>query len=366
MRNRNYFENFFKFIKSIANSNFIKSTIYKIRENMKKGNVLIYYLIFIICFLMISPIAIYIFLGRDKKDSSHIEYSLQDSSITKSDIKIKLYNTKEDKIEEIPLEEYICGVVASEMPASFHIEALKAQAVAARTFVMAKIKNKCNKAKGAQICDTTHCQVYLNEKDKKESWGSKANDNWNKIVQAINDTKGKVLTYKGELVVNPQFFATSSGKTESSKDVFASSIPYLQSVDSPGEEVAPKFKSTKDVTYKEFVNKINSTYGNGKMNLNNVKSQIKILDRTDSGMVKEIQLGKVKIKGTDFRNLFNLNSANFKLEFKKNSIAINCLGYGHGVGMSQWGANSMAKSGESYDKILMHYYTGVKIKNINK
>lgn len=317
---------------------------------------------------MISPLIIYVFIDKENKFSKNIdivkEFFIKDSSITKDDFKITIYNTEKKQAVQLPLEEYICGVVAAEMPANFQLEALKAQAVAARTFVMSKVKNKCNKANGADICDSVHCQVYIEKDIKKEQWGKQQEENWNKIVQATNETKGIVLTYNGDLVLHPQFFATSSGKTESSEDVFSNLIPYLQPVNSPGEEIAPKFKTSKSVSYKEFVNVVNSHYGKNKMLNKNIKSQIKILSRTESGMVKEIQLGGIKIKGVDFRNIFNLSSANFTLDFKKDNITINCLGYGHGVGMSQWGANVMAKSGKDYTDILTHYYTGVDMYNI--
>ena len=278
---------------------------------------------------------------------------------------IKLYNNTTKKIEEIELEEYVKGVVASEMPANFDEEALKSQAVAARTYYLAKRLENCSQASGAEICNTTHCQVYTSKEVNLSKWAaSKAEENWNKISKAVDDTKGQVLVYKDEVLRYPQFFATSSGKTESSVDVFARDIPYLKSTDSLGEEIAPKYTSSIKFDISDFVNTINKSYKNAKVTIQNIKEKVKINSNTEGGAVKEITIGDEIIEGASFRKLFNLNSANFSFDFMPDKVQINCKGYGHGVGMSQWGANVMAKQGKGYDEILKHYYTGVKIKNI--
>lgn len=278
---------------------------------------------------------------------------------------VKMYNRKTDTIEELPLEDYIAGVVSAEMQANFNEEALKAQAVAARTYYFSKRIAPCSDAKGGEICNSTHCQVYLSKDERMTSWAkSEAEKNWNKIVNAVESTKGQVLIYDGQIVKYPQFFATSSGKTESAVDVLSNEVPYLQSVDSPGEEIANKYETSIDVKMTELVNKINKAYPKANLTVGNVALKISIATRTDGGAVKEIKLGEESISGVKFRELFGLNSANFTLEFSKDSIKINCKGYGHGVGMSQWGANAMGKTGVSYDNILKHYYTGVEIDKI--
>ena len=155
------------------------------------------------------------------------------------------------------------GVVASEVPASFNEEALKAQAIAARTFYMNKRNNPCKDAKnkGAEICDTTNCQVYMSKEERITKWSSsEAESNWNKIQKAVLDTKGQVLTYENSVLEYPQFFATSSGKTEDAKDVFSIDVPYLKSEESKGEEIAPKYKTTIEIPINEFINKINAKY----------------------------------------------------------------------------------------------------------
>ena len=312
-------------------------------------------------FLRVSKESINVFNLNNKNivNSSEITFPISG--------KVKIYRKKEDKIEELDLEEYIMGVVASEVPANFNEEALKAQAIAARTFYMNRRNNPCKDAKnkGAEICDTTNCQVYMNKEERIAKWSSsQAEINWDKIKKAVLDTKSQVLTYDDLVLEYPQFFAISSGKTEDAKDVFSMDVPYLKSEESKGEEIAPKYKTTIQIPISEFINKINTKYSTANLKKNDLSLLIKIESYTESGSVKEIKIGDKTLKGTEFRELFNLNSTNFKFDFEKDIVKINCIGYGHGVGMSQWGANAMAQNGAKYDEILKHYYSGVEIQKI--
>lgn len=277
---------------------------------------------------------------------------------------VKVYITNENKIVEVPIEEYVKSVISGEMPASFSDEALKAQAVAARTYIAAKRLKACDKANGADVCDTTHCQVYISKESRMEKWESNANENWEKISKAVEDTKGKVLAYNNELVLYPQFFSTSSGMTENSVDVFSGDIPYLVSTESKGEEIAPKYESELPFNISEFVNKINEKYPEAELTTDNLQGNIEILTRSNAGGIKEIRFGKAKVKGTDFRLAFGLSSTNFEYSINNDEIIFKCKGYGHGVGMSQWGANVMAKNGSNYEEILKHYYTGIELKEL--
>ena len=285
--------------------------------------------------------------------------------IIKGNNKAKVYIRKSKEIKEIDVEEYVAGVVSSEMQVNFEKEALKAQAVAARTYYYSKRLSSCSEGQGAEICDSIHCQVYTTKEEKLTTWPeSERESNWNKIREAVKETEGEVLVYSGELVKHPQFFSTSSGKTENCIDVFSEDIQYLKSIESPGEEIAPKFKSIINIDKSTFINVITNNYKNTALNYENLQNNIKILSRTEGGAVKEIKLGKVNISGIEFRNLFNINSANFTLNIIENEVIINCTGYGHGVGMSQWGANIMAKEGKNYKDILKHYYSGVNIEKV--
>ncbi|MBC2399371.1 stage II sporulation protein D [Clostridium tetanomorphum] len=284
----------------------------------------------------------------------------------KKDIKVKVYISKSKKIEEMNIEEYVTGVVSAEMPAEFHIEALKAQAVAARTYALAHIESqggqKCSNVNGADLCDTVHCQVFMHKEERMKSWPeSKKEEYWSKIKEAVDNTSSEVIKYKGNIIKEPYYFAVSSGKTENVEDVFSESVPYLKSVKSSGEEVAPKYKTSVTYSCESLTNIINGYYPKSISKANNLKANIKIKSRTAAGSVKELQLGKTTILGTKFRSMLGLNSTNFSFIFDKNSVDIVCKGYGHGVGMSQWGANALGKSGKKYKEILSHYYQQVNI-----
>lgn len=296
-------------------------------------------------------------------NSSDIKYEDRDI-IIKGTENVKVYNTDSSKIEDLPLEEYVKGVVAAEVPAEFEEEALKAQAIAARTFYISKREEHCTEAHGADICNTTHCQVYISKEEAMKRWGSsKAEEYWNKISKAVEDTKGEVIVYNGEIIKYPQFFSVSAGRTENSIDVFSNDVPYLKSIDSPGEEIAKKFETVIEVNKKEFIQKINKACPSANLNDNNLNN-INILSRTEGGGVKKLCIGNTNITGVEFRKILGINSTNFTIEIGKTTVKISCKGYGHRVGMSQWGANVMAKNGKSYNAILKHYYTGIDIRNI--
>lgn len=283
--------------------------------------------------------------------------------------KLKVYITKENKVVDMGLEEYVMGVVAAEMPVEFGIEALKAQAVAARTFALAHMEQyggqKYKSNTGANVCDTVQCQVFSNKNDRLKNWpASKGEEYWNKVTEAVRETSGEALMYNGKIIDEPLFFAVSSGKTENSMDVFKDDKPYLKSVYSQGEERAPKFKSALKISCLEFIRKINREYSGAGINLLNIRNQVQIKSRNESGSVKEIKVGKITMTGVKFRSIMGLNSTNFNINFKSNDMEIDCVGYGHGVGMSQWGADAMAKQGKSYKEILKHYYNEIEITRI--
>lgn len=275
---------------------------------------------------------------------------------------VNVYITATGKTESMNIEEYVCGVVANEMQASFDIEALKAQAIASRTYVVSKILNPCSSANGADICDSTHCQVYTAKETAIGKWGDETGEvYWNKIKQAVDDTEGLVLTYNGGVVMNPVYFSTSSGNTESAVDVGWGDVEYLQSVESSGEEIASKFTSQKEMTISEFVSTVNSKYPSSGIKSSNLSSMLNVISRSSAGGVISMAIGNETIKGSDFRFLIGLNSTNFTYTINDKTIVFDCKGYGHGVGMSQWGANVMAKEGKDYEEILKHYYTGIDI-----
>lgn len=304
--------------------------------------------------------------NEDDKNIDNVDKGTNSKEITlNSSNKVKVYITSENRIEEIDLEGYISGVVSNEMPAAFESEALKAQAIAARTFLASRKLQNCPKANGADVCDTAHCQVYTSKEKRLEKWvDGNAESYWSKIQGAVEATSGKVLTYNGQLALYPQYFSTSSGKTENATDTAWGDVPYLKSVISQGEEIAPKFTSEKSITIDEFINTINSKYPDSGITVSNIGSSIEIVSRSEAGGIKELKVGSKTIVGSDFRMLLGLNSTNFTYTMEGNNITFSCKGYGHGVGMSQWGANVMAKNGKGYEEILKHYYTGISIQDL--
>lgn len=289
----------------------------------------------------------------------------------KEDIKLKVYIKQLDGVEEMSLEEYLMGVVAAEMPADFELEALKAQAVAARTYVygrMAKIYSpKDDSHKGADICtDSAHCQAWIQKDDAMKKWGIlKAFDNWSKIERAVRETEGIIILYD-EKVVNPVFHANSGGMTENAEDVWeGTKVPYLKSVKSEGEDKSSGYEVETVFKEEEIMEKLKEKYPDIELETENLAEEIEILQRTEAGRVKDIRIEELVIKGTELRNLLGLRSTNFNIEKGDNGeITITTIGYGHGVGMSQWGANNLAKNGGTYDEILKHYYMGVSLDTI--
>jgi stage II sporulation protein D len=283
---------------------------------------------------------------------------------------VALYINSRKKVEYIPLEEYVVGVVAGEMPAGFDMEALKAQAVAARTYTYKRWKKAggsgCSLHPEADVCDDpTHCQAWITKGDMLKKWGIFSYYHYySKIKQAVKATAGMVIFYRGQ-PIDPLFFSTSNGKTENSEDVWEKYVPYLRSVTSSGEETSPQFIEVKQVPVEEIVSKLREKWPDIVIDPKYPERQWKVLEVSEGGRIKSMQVGNKVIKGTEFRMLFDLNSTDIKWERTGKSIKFTCVGYGHGVGMSQYGANAMARKGLNYVDILKHYYTGVEIQKMD-
>lgn len=279
---------------------------------------------------------------------------------------IDIYNADENKTIKMNIEEYLYGVLSSEMPSTFNEEALKAQAIAARTYVIYKIENNIKSGhKNAVVCTNSyHCQAYTSyenlKKIKGEDW---IKSDYSKIKKVVDSTKGQILTYDGKVIL-PLYFSTSSGKTENSVDVFSTQYPYLVSVDSPYEENSPKYLTTYSVEKSKFIKYIKNTYPKSNISLDKLDDEIEIESRTEGGCVKTIKVGNIKMSGISMRKIFNLNSANFTINCNNNEVKFTVKGYGHGVGMSQWGAEGMAQKGYKYYDILFHYFKGSDIKDM--
>ena len=266
---------------------------------------------------------------------------------------VRVKRTSTNQIDTIPLEEYVMGVLAGEVPISFNLEALKAQAVASRSYVMYQmIKNKDN---DYDVVDTTLNQVYLDDNHLKQVWGNNYDEYKEKIKDAVSKTAYQYITYNGELA-EALFFSTSSGYTENSEDVFISNVPYLRSVASPYDAISPAFNNVVDFTYDVFCNLLGIKY--------TTDINVNILSQTPNGRINSIKINEKTFSGSDVASLLGLKSSNFSITFADNKIYITTKGFGHGVGMSQYGAEGMAEQGFTYDQILKHYYTGVEIEKI--
>ena len=279
--------------------------------------------------------------------------------------KVKLLHTKDNSIEELNLDEYLYGVVSAEMPASFNEEALKAQAVVARTYTIYKIKNNNNKHGDAQICDDSGCcQAWISKEDRMSKWPENEREqNWNKILNAVNSTQGKIITYNNE-PIDAFFHSNSGGKTEIPINVWGGSgFPYLQVVETSGEENYSQYSSEVTISKEDLTNKMKEKYSDFEIDFND-SNCISILEYTESGRVRTIKIGNKNLSGVEVRTLFNLKSANFEVSIEGNNIKFKVKGYGHGIGMSQTGADSMAKRGSNYEDIIHHFYIGVEIKDM--
>ena len=290
--------------------------------------------------IFIPFIIVNLFIKKDE-----ISFNFNSNSI------VRVYRSNYDRIDRIPIEEYIVGVVSGEVPVSFDIEALKAQAVASRSYVMFQISK--NKNKDFDVYDTVLNQVYLDSSDLEKRWGNDYVSNINKVRKAVIDTSGEYLVYDGK-VVEAMFFSTSTGVTENSEEIFSSSVPYLRSVVSTWDEISPVYTDLKKFNKDEFYSLLNLSF--------NEKLDINITNTTSTGRIVEIIINGIKFSGKDVVSKLKLRSSYFSITEYADSIVVNTKGYGHGVGMSQYGAQGMALDGYTYDEILKYYYSGVEIK----
>ena len=275
---------------------------------------------------------------------------------------IKLLHVDTGEIEEIPLDTYLLGVVSAEMPANFEQEALNAQALVARTYTIYSIVHSGSKHGDADICDDSGCcQAWISKEDRMARWDeTERENNWRKIEIAVNTTAGKIITYNGE-VIDAFFHSNSGGTTEAPVNVWGgTNYPYLQSVETAGEDAYSQYSSEVVLTKEEFQNKILAKHSDFTIDYSQTNC-IQILEYTESGRIKTIKIGNLNLSGVEVRTLLGLRSANFEVSIDGDNIKFAVKGYGHGVGMSQTGADSMAKQGSNYEEIVKHFYTGVEI-----
>ena len=337
---------------------------------MKK--IYIYFLIFMLIIFLIPIIFTKRFTDAVVEEiSSQIEETQQQETNTyeKYDYtkyaSIKLYHTENGEIQEIPIDEYLYGVVSAEMPADYEVEALKAQAIVARTYTIYQIMHNNAKHGNADICDNfSCCQAWISKENRIAKWNQElAEGNWNKIVTAVDSTSGKIITYAGN-PINAFFHSNSGGKTEAVVNVWGgTNYPYLQSVETSGENGYSQYSSEVTFTKEQLIEKIKEKHSIITINFD--ENPIEILEYTESGRIKTIRFGNVQLSGVETRTLLGLKSANFTYKIDGDNITFSVIGYGHGVGMSQTGADSMAKNGSNCEEIIKHFYTKVEISEVN-
>ena len=296
-------------------------------------------------FIIIIP---YLILNLYSKNIKEIELK------TDENIKVRVKRLQKDKIDEIELNEYVLGVLAGEMPISFELEALKAQAVASRSYVLKRLDY--NKDKDYDVVDSITNQVYLDNEHLKKAWGDNYIKNINKLKTAVNETFNEYLECDGQ-IADALFFSTSNGYTENSELVFNFAVSYLKSVSSPWDkEVTTAFKTTKEMSLQEFYERLNLPYQE--------KIKIENIDRSATNRILKIKINNQEFTGREIYNKLKIRSTDFTIEQENTNVIITTIGYGHGVGMSQYGALGMAKKGYNYKEILTHYYQNTQIKKI--
>ncbi len=265
-----------------------------------------------------------------------------------------------DTVTVMSLSDYLWGVLAAEMPASFELEALKAQAVAIRSETLYRMAHPSDSHPDADVCtDYGCCQAYTTAEAAAEKWGNSAAEYQAKLWQAVEETDGIVVKYGGE-VIQAVFHSSSAGHTLSAAEVWGGDVPYLQEVDSPEGEEVPNYYSVVTVTGDEFLTTVQEAYPG--INLEGTPEQWDYeLVYNENGTLTGLTIGGVTLAATEVRTLFGLRSASFALETDSESVTFYVTGYGHGVGLSQYGANELAREGYTYEEILTWYYTDVTV-----
>ncbi len=298
--------------------------------------------ILLIVVILLLPLAL--FLNNNKENDNNL--TTEDNyKKEKLDIEVYLnYNNKELKLD---INDYLIGVVGMEMPASFNDEALKAQAIASRSFALSNMTDN-------KIVTNTVSQSYADNEILKEKWGVNYDTYYKKIKDAVMSTDGLVMKYNNN-IIKSYYFSMSNGKTEDVKEVFNEDLPYLKSVDSSFEENTKNFEVETSFNYKNFCDLL-SIIDCSYIKIDNI-------EKDDSGRISKITINNKEYSGINIRKLLSLRSTDFEINISDQSIIIKTKGYGHGVGMSQYGANYLANIGKNYEEILKYYYNGIDIEN---
>lgn len=312
-------------------------------------------------------------LFRDSEITKEVEPVLDTAP------KVNLLNCESGQVISLPLEQYVVGVVAAEMPAAFPLEALKAQAAAARTYTLKRLKStelqsKERQAQGhnstggansshspADVCsDHNHCQAWIDQDEMLKRWGNAYEQNYGKICAAVSQTRGQAIYYNGALI-DPVYHSTSNGRTENSEDVWGTKVAYLRSVSSRWDTASPKFRTSVEVPLEVITKKLGPSDGVVPVSSGGA-GLIRPVEYTSTGRIKTVSIANKTIPCTQLRQALGLPSTDLTWKVSGGKVVFNATGNGHGVGMSQYGAKGMAQEGHSWEDIIKHYYTGVEIK----
>lgn len=308
--------------------------------------------------ILLLPTTIVLFTMENTNSQTITENQDSFEPLTSIDptLEVSIQRTATEEIEHVPLETYVARVVASEMPAEFSLEALKAQSVAARTYVINYML--LNETDESVISDHVEHQVYKNDDELREQWAEDYHWKMDKIIQAVHETEGEILTYN-ESLITPVYFSTSNGFTENSEEYWQNEIPYLRSVESPWDKQSPKYKKQITFSFAEIENALDINLSSG------IHTPISIT-KTTGQRVKDLSINGTNFTGREIREKLQLPSSDFTIEQKNNHLLFTTRGYGHGVGMSQYGAQGMAEEGQSYRDIITHYYQDVSIDSVDQ
>ena len=320
----------------------------------------------VICFFLSLAMILFPLVSVEKAaDVFSKEFSIEEATetttneeeTTKNIATVKVMNASSKNITELSLKDYLIGVAAEEINAAYHEEAIKAQIIAAHTKLEYTKLHKNDDLGEADITDNASSyQGFLTEEEQREKWGENYDTYHGKIEKCVEEVLDIMLFYENE-PINAVFHAISNGQTENSTDVWGGDYPYLVSVESAGDKLSPAYKSEVKITENEFKEKLEKK---GAELGEKPEKWVEKITNTETGMVKTIVIGGKNFKGTEIRKIFGLKSSTFAVNYKDGNFIFNVCGYGHGVGMSQYGANYMAQQGSSYEEILGHYYKNAK------
>lgn len=315
-----------------------------------------------------KPMVLLVEAGEESAQESFAADDMEKTDTANTDAAGECFDAQEIRlltkagVQELSMQEYLCGVLLSEMPSDFDAQARRAQAVAARTFTAKRQLSP--KHENAAVCeDFSCCQAWTSTQALKEKLGDSFEAVWQEARQAVMDTAGEVLLYDGALI-DAVYFSCSGGKTEPALAVWGTDVPYLQSVESPGEQDAPRYFSEAVFSPEEFSALLQSENENADFS-GKPETWLGALTRSDGGGVLSYAIGGADFSGTDLRRIFSLRSTNFTLSYQDGAFCFDVLGFGHRVGLSQYGAQAMAELGFSYRTILQYYYRGTHVETLD-